>query len=78
VLNRALAAFDRETARRLAEAFEHHMAEVGVVYIGEPPEVTEFFQRTLTLVADPQGPRFQPSVKAEVADRREAAAISAR
>ena len=63
VLNRALANFDPDTARRLATAFARDMPEVGVIYIGEPPEVSEFFHRTFSLVADPQGPRFKPSVE---------------
>ena len=66
VLNRALANFDPQTARRLAAAFARDMPEVGVVYIGEPPEVSEFFHRTFSVVADPQGPRFKPSVEPHV------------
>ena len=62
VLNRALANFDPETTRRLAAAFANDMPEVGVIYIGEPPDVSEFFHRTFALVIDPQGPRFKPSV----------------
>jgi putative ATP-binding cassette transporter len=63
VLNRALANFDPETARRLAAAFARDMPEVGVIYIGEPPAVSDFFHRAFSLVADPQGPRFKPSVE---------------
>jgi ABC-type uncharacterized transport system fused permease/ATPase subunit len=63
VLNRALANFDPETARRLAAAFARDMPEVGVIYIGEPPAVSDFFHRTFSLVAHPEGPRFKPSVE---------------
>jgi putative ATP-binding cassette transporter len=74
VLNRALAAFDHEVARRVAAAFEQHMADVGVIYIGPLPNGHGNFPRVVNLVLDPQGPRFKPSVKAELPDQREAAA----
>jgi putative ATP-binding cassette transporter len=78
VLNRALAAFDHEVARRVAAAFERHMADVGVIYIGPLPNGHGNFPRVVNLVLDPQGPHFKPSVKAELPDPREAAAASAR
>ena len=78
VLNRALAALDPESAQRLVAAFEGGMPDVGVIYVGKRPGVNGFFQRTLTIAADPQGPRFQPAYRAEVADRREAAAVPGR
>ena len=62
VINRALAALDFEVTRRVVAAFEDHMADVGVIYIGKPTLASAFFQRTVALVADPQGPRFRPSV----------------
>ena len=77
VLNRALAALDPEVARRVAAAFEQHMADVGVIYIGPLPNGHGRFPRVVNLMLDPQGPRFKPSVKVEVPDPREAAAASA-
>ena len=73
VLNRALAALDPEVARRMAAAFEQHMADVGVIYIGPLPNGHGHFPRVVSLVLDPEGPRFKPSVKDEVPDPREAA-----
>ncbi|MGD1016449.1 MAG: ABC transporter ATP-binding protein/permease [Roseiarcus sp.] len=78
VLNRALAALDHEVARRVAAAFERHLADVGVIYIGPLPNGHGHFPRVVNLVLDPQGPRFKPSVKAEALDPREAAAASSR
>ena len=77
VVNRALAALDPKAAERIVAAFARDMPEVGVVYIGKAPAVSGFFQRTLTLVADPEAPRFQPAVTAEIADGREPAALPA-
>jgi len=77
VINRALAGLDPEVARRVATAFEQDMSEVGVIYIGSLPNGHGHFPRVVNLVADPHGPRFKPSVKAERPDRREAAAASA-
>ena len=68
VLNRALAALDSEVAQRIATAFEQHMANVGVIYIGPLPNGHGHFPRVVNLVLDPQGPRFKPSVKAELPD----------
>ena len=78
VMNRALAALDPDVARRVAEAFEQHMADVGVIYIGPLPDGHGHFPRIVNLVLDPQGPRFKPSVAAEPTDARDAAAASAR
>jgi len=78
VMNRALAALDPDVARRVAEAFEQHMADVGVIYIGPLPDGHGHFPRIVNLVLDPQGPRFKPSVAAEPTDPRDAAAASAR
>jgi putative ATP-binding cassette transporter len=63
VLNRALAALDPDVAQRVAAAFEEHLAEVGVIYIGPLPNGHGRFPRSVKLVVDPQGPRFKPSVK---------------
>jgi len=78
VLNRALAALDPEVAQRVASAFEQHMADVGVIYIGPLPNGHGRFPRVVNLVLDPQGPRFKPSVKTELADQSQAAAVTAR
>ncbi len=78
VLNRAIAAMEPEAARRLADAFARDLADVGVIYIGPLPAGHGHFPRVVNLVVDPQGPRFRPSVKAELPDQREAAALSAR
>ena len=78
VLNRALAALDPEVARRVAAAFAQDLADVGVIYIGPLPNGHGHFPRVVNLVLDPQGPRFKPSVKAELPDQRQAAAVSAR
>jgi len=78
VLNRALAALDPDVARRVAEAFEQQMADVGVIYIGPLPDGHGRFPRIVNLVLDPQGPRFKPSVATEPTDPRAAAAPFAR
>jgi putative ATP-binding cassette transporter len=78
VLNRALAALDPEVARTVLAAFERHMADVGVIYIGPLPIGLGHFPRVVNLVVDPQGPRFKPSVKAELPDQSQAAAVAAR
>ena len=78
VLNRALAALDPAVARRVAEAFEQHMADVGVIYIGPLPDGHEHFPRAVELVLDPEGPHFKPSFKADVPDPDEAAPAPAR
>ena len=44
------------------------MADVGVIYIGPLPNGHGHFPRIVNLVLDPQGPRFKPSVKAELPD----------
>jgi hypothetical protein len=62
----------------VAAAFERDMAEVGVIYIGPLPNGHGRFPRIVNLVLNPQGPRFKPSVKAELPDQRQAAAASAR
>jgi putative ATP-binding cassette transporter len=72
VLNRALAALDADVAQRVAAAFEQHLAEVGVVYIGPLPNGHGRFPRIVKLVVDPQAPRFKPSVRS-FPDQREAA-----
>ena len=72
VLNRALAALDADVAQRVAAAFEQHLAEVGVVYIGPLPNGHGRFPRIVKLVVDPQAPRFKPSVRS-LPDQREAA-----
>jgi putative ATP-binding cassette transporter len=77
VLNRALAALDPEVARRVVAAFDQNMADVGVIHIGPLPAGLGHFARVVNLVLDPQGPRFKPSVKAELPGPREAAALSA-
>jgi putative ATP-binding cassette transporter len=77
VLNRALAALDPTVARRVAAAFEQHMADVGVIYIGPLPDGHGHFSRVVNLVLDPQGPHFKPSVTTERPDPREAAAAPA-
>jgi putative ATP-binding cassette transporter len=77
VLNRALAALDPEVARSVVAAFDRHMADVGVIHIGPLPHGLGHFGRVVNLVLDPQGPRFKPSVKAELPGPREAAALSA-
>ncbi len=78
VLNRALAALDPEVARTVLAAFDRHMADVGVIYIGPLPIGLGHFPRVVNLVLDPQGPRFKPSVKAELPDQSQAAAVTAR
>jgi putative ATP-binding cassette transporter len=78
VMNRALAALDPDVARRVAEAFEQHMADVGVIYIGPLPDGHGHFPQIVNLLLDPQGPRFKPSVALEASDPRDAAAASAR
>ena len=65
VLNRAIAAMEPEAARRLADAFANHMADVGIIYIGPLPDGHGHFPRVVNLVVDAQGPRFRPWVKAE-------------
>jgi hypothetical protein len=65
-------------ARRVAEAFEQHMADVGVIYIGPLPDGHGHFPQIVNLLLDPQGPRFKPSVALEASDPRDAAAASAR
>ena len=78
VLNRALASLDPDVAQRVAAAFEQHMAEVGVIYIGPLPNGHGRFPRIVNLVLDPQGPRFKPSIAAESLAPRDAAADSTR
>jgi putative ATP-binding cassette transporter len=78
VLNRALAALDPDVARRVSAAFGQHLAEVGVIYIGPLPNGHGRFSRIVNLVLDPHGPRFKPSVKAELPDQSQAAAVSKR
>jgi putative ATP-binding cassette transporter len=78
VFNRAIAAMAPEAARRLADAFARDLADVGVIYIGPLPVGHGHFPQVVNLVVDPQGPRFRPSVKAELPDQREAAAPSTR
>jgi len=78
VMNRALAALDPDVARRVAEAFEQHMADVGVIYIGPLPDGHGRFPRIVNLLLDPQGPHFKPSVAPESSDPHDAAAVSAR
>ena len=75
VINRALAALDRQVAQRVAAAFEGSMAEVGVIYIGPPPSGHGRF-RVVKLTVDPQGPRYKPSVKSELQDPSEAASAA--
>ena len=65
VLNRAIAAMEPEAARRLADAFAHNMADVGIIYIGPLPDGHGRFPRVVNLVVDAHGPRFRPWVKAE-------------
>jgi len=78
VLNRALASLDPDVAQRVAAAFEQHMAEVGVIYIGPLPNGHGRFPRIVNLVLDPQGPRFKPSIAADSLAPRDAAADSTR
>ena len=78
VLNRALASLDPDVAQRVAAAFEQHMVEVGVIYIGPLPNGHGRFPRIVNLVLDPQGPRFKPSIAAESLAPRDAAADSTR
>ena len=63
VLNRAAAALDPEVAKKVSAAFARDMAEVGLIYIGPLPNGRENFPRLVKLALDPQGPRFQPTVK---------------
>jgi putative ATP-binding cassette transporter len=77
VLNRAFAAVGPALVRRLAAAYERHLPDVGVIYIGRLQDESRFFGRVLHLVEDPQGPCFKPSLKADVVERAEAAALEA-
>jgi hypothetical protein len=62
----------------VAAAFEGDMPEVGVIYIGPLPNGHGHFPRAVNLVLDPQGPRFKPSISAELLGPHDAAADSAR
>jgi hypothetical protein len=62
----------------VAAAFERHLADVGVIYIGPLPNGHGHFPRVVNLVLDPQGPRFIPSIEAEAPGPHEAAAAAAR
>ena len=76
VLNRALATLDAEVAHQVATAFEKHMSEVGVVYIGPLPNGHGHFPTVVKLQVDPRGPRFKPSVRSSPGDSHEAAVPS--
>ena len=78
VLNRALATLDPDVARRVAAAFERHLAQVGVIYIGPLPNGHGYFPRVVNLVVDRQGQRFKPSVKSELPGQSQAATVSER
>jgi putative ATP-binding cassette transporter len=77
ILNRAFAALGPTLVRRLVAAYEKHLPDVGVIYIGRLQDESRFFSRVLHLVEDPQGPCFKPSLKADVVERAEAAVLAA-
>jgi putative ATP-binding cassette transporter len=71
VFHRALGAIDPVLGRRLSAVFTRELADVGLLHIGLIQDETLLFSRTLTLVEDPQGPCFKPSIVAGAANRRD-------
>ena len=75
VLNRALAAVDPSVARRLWAALASDLADVGVIYVGPPPNGHERFRKIVNVSLVPHGHRHRPPEEPVAAELSEAAAV---
>ncbi len=60
VMNGALVGLELETRRRIEAVFSQDLPQVGVLDIGRDPNESGFFNRTVNLAHDPDGPCFRP------------------
>jgi putative ATP-binding cassette transporter len=66
VLNHALDVLDPESRGRIGAIFSGDLADVGMINIGHAVAESEFYARTLRVLADPRGPAFESRPPPEI------------